>query len=348
MRIALDARLLGIPLHGIARYTCNLIQNLPLKAEDHLLVLYHPQAWLPSPIPQVSWVPWLRRPFSLWADIELWALLKRQKIDLFHSPSFICPRFLPCPWVLTLHDLIHVQRPQDYGLGQKLYFDWLKKHLKKAAGILTVSETSAQALKTWLGETQPPIQVTYPGIESSFKPQEESFARLKKYSLSSHNPYYLFVGNNKAHKNFELLRQFWQKNPQFGKLVSIGLSEHKDEGQIIHLTKVPEADLRILYAGARALISPSLNEGFGLPPLEALACGTPVAVSDIAVYREVLGEAADYFDPHNLDAPNSLEKALLASQARIRPAAMPNQNSYAWSDMAQATYQFYQQACHAT
>lgn len=350
MRIALDGRLLTQPLHGIARYTYNLIRHLPLQPEDRLLVLYHPQQWQPEPLhknKQIQWVPWLGRPFSPLAQWELYQLLKNEQADLFHSPSFLCPWWLPCKWVLTLHDLIHVQRPQDYGAGQAHYFAWLRQHLLKAAGILTVSESSAEAIRDWQQAYHSPLQVTYPGVETGFRPHRPDPSLLARYALQPHKPYALFVGNPKPHKQFDFLQQFWQglspsQIRESGPLVAIGLPASRSSEQVYCLENIPESHLPALYAGAQVLISPSLAEGFGLPPLEALACGTPVVVSDLPVYREVLGSKADYFLPQD---PTRLAQALQASRLRTRPVAPPDLQRLNWQHMAHTTYAFYQ-TCH--
>ncbi len=347
MQLALDGRLLTQPLHGIARYTYNLIRHLPLQPEDRLLVLYHPQQWRPEPLPQVQWVPWTGRPFSPLAQLELFHLLKSERIDLFHSPSFLCPWQLPCKWVLTLHDLIHVQRPQDYGPGQARYFAWLRQHVRQAAGILTVSESSAAAIRQWQSAIKAPLQVTYPGVEPGFKPHKPDPALLARYQLQPHKPYALFVGNPKPHKQFDFLQTFWQQQSPTqkqaqGPLVAIGLPASRSSENVFCLENVPDSHLPSLYSGAQILISPSLAEGFGLPPLEALACGTPVVVSDLPVYHEVLGSKADYFVPQD---PTRLAQALQASHLRARPTRPPDLQKFNWQQMAQTTYAFYQH-CH--
>lgn len=347
MHFALDGRLLRQPLHGIARYTYNLLRHLPLRSEDRLWVLYHPQQWQPEPLPQIDWVPWTGHAFSPLAQMELYYLLKETQVDLFHSPSYLCPWRIPCKWILTLHDLIHVQRPQDYGRGQAVYFAWLHRRLRHAAGILTVSESSAQAIRQWQPAFNGPLQVTYLGVEDHYRPHSPDPALLARYGLLPHKPYCLFVGNPKPHKAFDFLQKFWQtQGPPWrkvwGPLVAVGIPASESEQHILCLENVPERHLPGLYAGASALISPSLAEGFGLPPLEALACGTPVVVTDLPVYREVLGDRAEYFSPEN---PSSLAQALQRSHLRSQTPPRPDPHRFDWQKLAHTTYAFYR-TCH--
>lgn len=338
MRVVLDGRCLGFPLHGIARYTLNLIRHLPLQTTDHLYILYHPAHWQPESLAQVQWVPWTGGNFSPLAQWELWNFLKEVRCSLFHSPSFIIPFALPCPWILTLHDLIHVQRPQDYTWLHQCYFKQLKRFLRRARGILTVSQASAQAIQSWLAPHSLPLVITPLGLESHFISPD-----LRKITLPYRLParYWLFVGNPKPHKNFVLLRNLWRQHPDLPPLVAVGIPPHDAEAGMIPLQAVAEAHLPALYHKALGLIAPSLNEGFGLPPLEALACGTRVLVSDLPVFREVLGHHATYFNP--LEPEQLLN---LLTQPPPVPAAAPDLSAFDWKCTAAETYAFYQR-CHA-
>lgn len=340
MRLVLDARCLRFPLHGIARYTLNLIRQLPLEAADQLLVLYHPATWRPEPLKRVHWIPWTGGFFSPVAHWELRRFLKETNCSLFHSPSFLLPPGLPCPWVLTLHDLIHVQRPQDYSWLHQLYFQGLKRALVQGAGILTVSKASEQAIRSWLGPDAPPIVVTPLGVEAHFRRQALPDKSTFTYQLPAR--YWLFIGNLKPHKNFALLRDLWRQHPELPPLVTVGLPPQVAESGILPLQAVPEAHLPALYRGALGYIAPSLAEGFGLPPLEALACGSRVLASDLPVFREILGSQVSYFDPCD---PKSL--LTLLTQPCPAPLAPPNLTAFDWAHTAAQTYAFYER-CHAS
>lgn len=338
MRVVLDARCLVFPLHGIARYTRNLIQNLPLAESDQLWVLYHPMSFQAFEQKGVTWIPWQGKTFSLLSFLELYLFLKENQVDLFHSPSFLCPPFLPCPWILTLHDLIHVQRTEDYTFLHRLYFAWLQKKARQAAGLLTVSEVSRELIRTWLGPQAPAIEVSTLGVEAHFTPRPENPYFRKRYGLP--REYWLFIGNHKAHKNFKLLKQLWQQAHDLPVLVTLGLPELNLPG-ILNLPGLEDQDLPELYSHALGLLAPSLTEGFGLPPLEALACGVPVLAADIPVFHEVLKGAASYFDPLS---PSDLEQKVRQfkpHRSERRPAL-----AYSWQNLGSTTYAFYRR-CYA-
>jgi glycosyltransferase involved in cell wall biosynthesis len=332
MHLVLDARCLRLPLHGIARYTLNLLRQLPLTRADHLHILYDPRHWHPEPQARTDWVAFSGHPLDPHASLKLKRLLRQTGAALFHSPSFLLPWGLPIPTVLTLHDLIHVERPQDYSRLHALYFSLLRRRLKPLRGLLTVSEASARIIRAWAGPDCPPLTVTPLGLEAHFQPLPEDPDWRQRHGLPPR--YWLFVGNAKAHKNLALLRTVWAQHPELPPLVALGVPG--EPPPLIALTNFPEAELPALYSHALGLISPSLCEGFGLPPLEARACGCPVLVSDLPVFHEVLGEGARYFDPHS---PDSLRALLNTS---VPPSPVPERARFDWARLATDTYHFYQ------
>ena len=139
MKIVLDARHLSQRLHGIARYTENLIRYLPLESNDCYIVLYHPNHFTPWEHPQIEWYPCPISFFSLQEQISLPRLLKKLSPDLFHAPSYVVPYHIPCPYLMTLHDLIHVHFAKDYSKFHQIYYQyWTRRLACKAKMILTV------------------------------------------------------------------------------------------------------------------------------------------------------------------------------------------------------------------
>lgn len=247
-----------------------------------MTVLYQPGHWAPHRhSAQHHWFP-----TSITAgsplELGLWSHLKKRfEPDLVHFPSMMRPLKTPLPWVMTLHDLIHLQFPQDYGLKHRAYYTWLRQRLPQARALLTVSQSSAQALSDW----QPKIQARAIYLGTDLAPEAPAKPAQKE-------PYFLFVGNPKPHKGFQILYEAIKdlRLPLRTLGVTGPTSPH-----IRYLDPVDDTELYQLYRGARALILPSLAEGFGLPLLEAMRLGTPVIASDLPVFREIAGPHITYF-----------------------------------------------------
>lgn len=334
MRLALDARCLSQPLHGMARYTLNLLQQLDtglLARTDTLLVLYNRQSF--APVPTKAQTLWIDTGIPWFSPQEPWAmsqLLGQLQPDLLHIPTYWKPYLSPCPWLMTMHDLIHLLPP--VAPVHRLYYTALRQQLRQSRGLLTVSEASANALHQWLRGISVPIHVTRLGVEAAYQPPR---------TIQS-GDYALFVGNAKPHKAFELALA---ATAAAGiPLRSVGVPASQ---QLHHqaLQAVPEADLPRLYQKARLLLMPSHLEGFGLPGLEALACGTPVLATDLPVLREVLGPAARYVADHQISSwTQALQQAWQAQDKKSpdwQRLARQQLARYSWQAMAAQTAEIY-------
>lgn len=220
-------------------------------------------------------------------------------------PGYIPPIFSLGKYVLTIHDLNHIDRPENSSLLKKaFYYSIVKRGCKKAYKILTVSEFSRQRVVNWAGVAADKVINVGNGVADSFNPNVES------YDLGA--PYFLCVGNRKAHKNeARVIEAFASAELDDGvKLVFTGaaepfleilIREHGLTSRVEFMGNVSEETLPSLYKGARGLLFPSLYEGFGLPVLEAMACGTPVITSNVTSLPEVAGNAAILINPTDTD-----------------------------------------------
>lgn len=350
MKIAFDARTITPHKHGLSRYAENLLRHLAELDEIDLVAIYQPHYLTPWEQPRTTWVSCSAPILSPKGQMLLPWLLQQHQPDLYHSPSFMLPMMIPCPWVMTLCDLIHVRYAQDYGWTQHWYYRWLKHKLSQAHGILTISEYSRRDILDWLGPSfKKPVYVTYLGVEPNFKPTHKP-AILGKYGLDK--PYLLFVGNPKPHKNFKLLYDafvlFTEKHGPVAQLVTIGVGHWSapEDIPLQSLKSVPDEDLPALYSEARALICPSLSEGFGLPALEAMACGTPVLVADAASLPEVVGNAALLFNPkREMALVECLEMILFDTglNRHLKQKGLQQAQRFSFEQMAQETLAFYRQ-----
>ncbi|WP_326517976.1 glycosyltransferase family 4 protein [Acinetobacter sp. CAAS 2-6] len=214
--------------------------------------------------------------------------------DFFYSPGFNAPLFFLNRTAITLHDLNHVDLDANSSFLKRLYYNLiLKRACRKCAFIVTVSEFSKNRIIDWSGVNSDKIKVIYNGVSEAFHPN------VKAYEPGF--PYIFIVGNRKLHKNEDrALRAFAQAN--IDKKIKLLLSgnpseqlintakECNIEDHIIFLGRLSEDQLASLYKGAICLLFPSLYEGFGLPVIEANACGIPVITSNIGALKEITEE----------------------------------------------------------
>jgi len=325
-------------------------------------------------IPWYSWQEQILMPFYLW----------REKLNLIHFPHFNVPLLTPCKFVVTIHDLILTHFPTRRATTLAPIVYWLKNlayrivifgAIKRAQKIITVSEFTKQDLITQFKVLPSRIAVTYEGVANLAKGRDSLFIAkldnqetLKQYHIADN--FLLYVGNAYPHKNLEFLLRVFVKllvrKPDL-RLVLIGKEDYfynrvKDYARSLNIWQkenvnssvifpgyVSDAQLEILYQEARVYIFPSLYEGFGLPPLEAMARSCPVLSSDRASLPEILGDAALYFDPENEN--DLLEKTWkIINEKELRnnlvTKGLVQIKKYSWWQCANDTLIVYCEALH--
>jgi glycosyltransferase involved in cell wall biosynthesis len=272
-----------------------------------------------SNIPNIEPIFVYYEKFSLKGFFKQSEILKKfeKELTLFFYPHVNLPYYIPKNVVITIHDLRPLTKFWDRNeIKRKIFIFYLKRALKHSTKIIAVSNTVAKELKQNFKGTDKKIEIIYEFIDDKFINQNQSRHRIFDY------PYILFVGNRRKHKNLSLLIKAFaiikEKIPHY--LVIVGEKEkEKDEVDIlveelniqeraIQLIKPSDEVIINLYKFADLFVFPSLYEGFGLPPLEAVSLGCPVILSDIPVLREVFGEAGFYFNPYSEE---DLAKAIL-------------------------------------
>jgi glycosyltransferase involved in cell wall biosynthesis len=247
--------------------------------------------------------------------------LWRDRLDLFHATHYVLPPLWKSRAVVTIHDIIHVLYPQFLPSRRAHLYARLmiRRSLDRADRIITVSYNSKRDLTDYFRVPARRIEVIYNGVSPLFRPDVSSEERKQvalKYRLSS--PYLLFLGGEKPHKNVQnVLRAFAQarrKRDLPHALVLAGpmpknrarldalISALDIQASVFETGVVEEQDLPGLYAGADAFLYPTLYEGFGLPVVEAMACGTPVLTSSTSALQEIAGGYAYLVDPMDVDA----------------------------------------------
>jgi glycosyltransferase involved in cell wall biosynthesis len=243
------------------------------------------------------------------APLDSWflarALGELARNDLFFSPGYNTPLFCRSPFVFTIHDLSHIYCPEISSLPIRLYYATvMKRACRRAARILTVSEFTRKQIIDWSGVSPEKVLNVGCGVDPAYQPNGDS------YGLPF--PYFLSISNRRRHKNeFRIVAAFAKASldPRTH-LVFTGepvadlvhcIEAHQLSSRVDFVGVVPEAKLPSLYRGAEALIFPSLYEGFGLPILEAMACGTPVVTANTTAMPEVAGDAALLVDPSTVE-----------------------------------------------
>ncbi|MBI4981960.1 MAG: glycosyltransferase family 4 protein [Candidatus Omnitrophica bacterium] len=337
MRIAIDIRELRTDsLTGIARI---LRTALPLLARDNRnqYVLFANQFTDTANLSAANMKIVSRKEFFtfFYDQFTLPVLLKKEKIDVFLSPYFKCPLVKVCKYIVYIHDL-HFLKPILRKGVEKLrpYLTYLKLVLKVADKVITVSNFSKKEIIKILNVPEEKIDVIYNPIGDNFLnflPDNNKNEEVRvKYGLP--DKYFLYVGNFFAHKNVQGLIMAYKILPKellegynlvlVGKkdvnlrkiqnlISSLGLEE-----RIKVIDFVCDNDIPYIYHGASLFIYPSFYEGFGYPPLEALACGTKVISSDAASLPEVLKDKVVYFNPQ---APESIKNAILQGLEQPSP-----------------------------
>lgn len=305
-RLGYDLSILRHPYAGTARYAEELLAAMRRSSGDADLVL--PSRGLPRG-PRASRI---RRYLHLAEDMTWWSVgiplvAARDRIDAWFSPANILPLALPRPCIVTIHDANFLVRPDDYDRGYRRYAERMFRHAaRRADRVLTDSAYSAAKLVELLGAPADRTRVAYPGLDHALAvvPAAPDGSLPPRYAL--------FVGQTEPHKNVELLLEAWQIGvPPDLHLVVAGPPGRDDArlrdvamaspigGRVLFLGRVDDDVLARLYTDATCFLFPSRAEGFGFPPLEAMARGAPTAVAESGSLPEVTGDGALRFDPED-------------------------------------------------
>lgn len=330
MRIGVDAREIqdGM-LTGIGRSLFNFIKYFNDNEFEHKLVLFSERKLKINFKNNSENVVLKKCPTFIWDQFKLPRALKSEKINLFYSPYYKIPLLTNIPVISQVFDLMFLVHPaykSKLTVLQKFYYTFFgKAYAKKSRKIITDSEHAKNdIIRLWNIDSQKIVVIPL-GIENCYHPVKDvRLLKEVKEKLKLPEKYILYFGNFKPHKNVSYLLEAYSGLPSaIKKEYKLVLGGNKDshciklekhakqleiENNIIFTGFIFEDDLPTLYSAASLFIFPSLYEGFGLPPLEAMACGTPVIASNATSLPEVVGDAGILVDPHNV---NDLNKAIL-------------------------------------
>src|SRR5947209_3346143 len=360
---------------GIGTYTRNVVRALGrLDRNSKYFLIGSPEKVKeigPLP-PNFHTVPLLEQDTTAKGYFEFRTILKRLHCDLVHIPHlFWLPRSLPCPYVMTVHDLLeHMSGSKAHSsLRRSMHYQLTRRVLKGAARIFAVSQFSKSEIEQLFGIPSKKVEVVYNAIDERFLHGHATDAErqliAERYLVNY--PFLLYAGRISPHKNlvriieaFSALRGELEKENKFPdlKLIIIGddLSGHPDlRGTVIRsgvnndvrfFGFVPIEVLRIFYDIANVFLFPSLYEGFGLPPLEAMAHGTPVVTSNTSSLPEVVGNAAVLVNPENVFEIMRATHRVLVDQTlreKLRQRGYEQAKRFSWDSSARRILRIYKE-----
>jgi alpha-1,3-rhamnosyl/mannosyltransferase len=362
LRIALDLRTVTPRFPGIGRYAASLAAALGASRDLELTLVCPPSAAPLPELPRAHRVVCTASPLSIRQQWVVPRLLRRAGVQAYHSPYYVMPYRPGVPAAVTCHDLIPRLHPEYFSAASRLTFRVAHGlALKTAAIVLAVSETTRADLIRLCRVDPARVVVTPHAAASPFRPPPaEAVAAVRgRYALDG--PYALYVGTNKPHKNLGRLVRAWHlsglgtgerrwrlmiagpwdpRYPEAKRLVrALGL-----DGVVVFAGVVPEDDLPALYGGAALVVCPSLHEGFGLPVLEAMACGAPVACSRAGALLEVAGDAAVLFEPRDVGEIAEALRRVAGDRelgAELRQRGMARAARFDWRATAHQTVDAY-------
>ncbi len=368
-RIGIDARLIAYREGGIAEYTRRLIEALAVLDHDQLYDILQGRRAprTDPPAPNFRYVRMLTPAHHRLERLALGIETAQLRLSLLHCPDFIPPHRLPVigarHTVITIHDLnfLHYsafQTPDAF----RYYNGQIRAAVKQADHILTVSQAAKVDICAMLAVAPERITVSPNGVDLAFRRLPPEAIAVVRARLGLPTTYILFVGTFEPRKNIPGLlkayailrarvsdlpplvlagRRGWLFEPIFAEVATLGLTD-----RVIWLENVASADLPAVYNGASLLVLPSFYEGFGLPPLEAMACGVPVVVSDRSALPEVVGEAGYLIDP---DDPESLADGVYCvltdsvRREQMRRNGLARARDFSWERTARITLAVYHQ-----
>lgn len=366
MRIGIDYTAAAWQGAGIGRYTRELVRATVARTPDYQYVLFYAAGGLPphSPyvedmhalcaaFPQVQAVPIGLSPRLLtivWQRLRLPLAVERftGPLDIVHAPDFVLPP-TQARTLLTVHDLTFLLHPDWFEPPLRRYLARVvPRSLRRADMVLVDSQATRADLLRLLNTGRARVEVVYPGVDPRFCPLPTD--QIEAVRLRLHLPpvFLLFVGTLEPRKNLVRLLEALPLVPEAPPLVIAGrkgwlyqeifatVDRLNLQPRVHFLDFVGDTDLPALYNLARAFIYPSLYEGFGLPVLEALACGTPVVTSATASLPEVAGQAAVLIDPLDTTTIAQGIRRALAEHERLRLAGPAQARQFRWEQSAEA------------
>lgn len=365
MKIGINGLPLTKRMTGVGFYTYNLILNLAKLFPETEYDLFLPRRSLvnlslsnlkPTVCPFVKGI--------IWEQTRLSYECRKRKVDLLHCTNYIVPLLSKIPIVLTIHDLTILRYPQTHPWKRRFKnLLLLRSSIEKAEIIIAVSRFTAQEISSFFGFPQEKIKIVYEGVSPLFFSCDDKRKLSQIRQLYGLPPQYiLYVGTLEPRKNITSLllafKMLKSKTDFPHKLVITGgkgwiYGKIMDTWKRLNVKKeviftgyIPTADLPGLYSLAQLFVYPSIYEGFGLPPLEAMACGTPVVVSNVSSLPEVVGDVGVMVDPKKPESIYQGMVSVLANpslQKELKEKGLKRAKEFTWEKTARITQEIYKE-----
>jgi len=366
MKIALNATIATKSRTGTGHYAANLTTALMQLDHDHEWVIYcnaDMRDWFADrrnghlvEINSIKFQTPSQRIF--WEQTQLSRHVKKHGVDVLHALAFTLPYFNPVRTVITVHDLSFRRYPEMIPLAKRVYYQRVfGRAIKQASRIIVPTETIRTEFNTVFGLPEKVVAVTEAIAPEFVHPpsEKEIKATCGKFGIDA--PYFLTVGTLEPRKNLVTLTQaldmLRKERTLFHRLVVVGRPGWinptlkkllRESNDVVLMGYVAQEHMPALYAGASLFLFPSFYEGFGLPLLEAFACGVPVLASDIPVHREVCDDAALFLNPHN---PEDWKQGILKllsdaeMQRKLIAKGFERVKQFSWKQAAEKTLEVY-------
>ncbi len=370
-KIGINAHLLspvsGYRRAGIHQYIAQVLRHLPrLDGRPHYTIYTRDRASIEErddfTVVSSRWPTERRSVRILWEQFSWPLQAAREQFDLLHSMAFVTPVLTNTPAIVTVYDLSFVHFPETFPAAQRLYLhSQTSRSVNKAHRVITISEASRQDLHHFFDVSLDRIDVVLPGVEQVYRPLPDEHVKVFREMRGVPEKFILHVGTLQPRKNVPVLLEAfaqskkvedavlvlagakgWQHDEIFAMVKNLGLEER------VHFTGyVADEELPFWYNAAEALVFPSIYEGFGMPVVEAMACGTPVIAARTSSIPEAGGEAALYFDPQDTAAlarqmDSVLSERQLAKQ--MRQSGLERAQKFTWERAGIETSQVYARA----
>ncbi len=370
VHIGLNAHLLSLSQSyrgaGISWYMVNLLKNLAQASPDFYYSAFLSDRTFQSPGLALHVSRWpTRRPVVriLWEQFVQPLALRRARVDLLHALAFVAPLVAPCPFVVTVYDLSFVRYPEAFRPFNRWYLRrFTAQSVKRARAVITISESTRQDVINFLGVPPERVHTVYCGVDENFRPLPEADVAAFKAARQLPETFILFLGTLEPRKNVAgLIRAYasWRvREPTAPPLILAGgkgwyYAKIFELVESLNLTEsirfpgyIPQAELPLWYNAAKLFVYPSHFEGFGLPVLEAMACGTPVITSTVSSLPEVTGTdgAAHLIDPADTEALAEAMAQLMNQpdwRASMSERGLVQATGFHWAKTAQETVAIY-------
>lgn len=322
IRVGINAHLLsgrdGYRRAGIHHYIAQVLKHLEQDVElDYTVFTRFGEGWNRPDMRTIStnWPTEKRSVRIAWEQLA-WPLgVRQQNIDLMHSMAFVTPLWSPCPAIVTVYDLSFLHFPDRFPALQRLYLtSQTRRSVRTARQVVAISESGRDDIHRFFGVPLERIGVVRPGVDTTYQPRPQNEIDTFRAQHSLPEKFVLHVGTLQPRKNIPTLIEAMAKLPEplplvlvggkgwlydeiFAKVERLGLS-----GRVHFTGYVPDKDLPLWYNSATAFVFPSVYEGFGMPVVEAMACGTPVIAANTSSIPEAAGESALLFEPQDVSA----------------------------------------------